>query len=136
MATGAARLVGLAVPYTGSWPSAAAVGLAAAFAIASSAHFLRPRRDGLIAIVPPWIPHRALVVTATGVLEIAGAAALLIEPLRTLAAICLALLLLAIFPANVRAATGTRHSAAPTTPLGPRLIMQLGFLTACIIAAL
>jgi uncharacterized membrane protein len=134
--TAAARVVGLGVPFVGSWHAATAVGLAAAVAVASSAHFVEPRRSGLISTVPPSVPRPDLVVTVTGVLEVAAAIGLLVEPLRTPAAIGLALLLVAVYPANVRAATGKRHPSAPTTPLVTRTVVQLGFLGACVVAAL
>ncbi|KZC94325.1 MULTISPECIES: hypothetical protein [Clavibacter] len=132
----AARILGLAVPALDAWPPAVAVGLAAGFALAASAHFVEPRRSGLVAIVPPHVPRAGLVVTVTGLLEAAGAVGLLIPPLRTAAAIGLALLLLAVFPANVRAARGVPHPAAPTTPLPLRTAIQAGFLLGCAVVAL
>jgi len=131
-----ARLVGLAVPvpYLDGWPASVAAGLAAAFALASSAHFVEPRRSGLVSIVPSALPRPDLVVTITGVLEIAGAVGLLIPALRTPAAVGLAILLVAVFPANVRAARGSRHPDAPATPLPLRTIAQVGFLAACVVA--
>jgi uncharacterized membrane protein len=92
---------------------------------------MRPRR---LSIVPPGLPRPELVVTVTGVLEIAGAVGLLIPALRIPAAIGLAILLVAVFPANVRAARGCRHPDAPTTPLPLRTIAQVGFLAACVVA--
>ena len=132
----AARLLGLAVPALDAWPPAVAAGLAAGFALAATAHFAEPRRSGLVAIVPPRLPRPDLVVTASGALELAGAVGLLIPPLRTAAAIGLALLLLAVFPANVRAARGVRHPAAPTTPLPLRAAIQAGFLVLCAVVVL
>ncbi|GAA5037262.1 hypothetical protein ACFQRL_13395 [Microbacterium fluvii] len=139
--TAAARLVGLTgVTYVDTWPEALAVGLAAMFLLTASAHFARPRRAGLIAIVPPAIPRPGLVVTATGLLEIAGAIGLLVSPtwiagIRTAAAICLALLLLVLFPANVYAARARRHPDAPHTPLVPRTLMQVAFVAAAVVVA-
>ncbi|HUO39426.1 MAG TPA: hypothetical protein VMU34_16990, partial [Mycobacterium sp.] len=53
----AARLAGwLGLPYADGWPSAIAVGLSAMFFVTGVAHFTPPRRDGLIAIVPPRLP--------------------------------------------------------------------------------
>lgn len=124
-----ARLIGfLGVPYLDSWASAASVGLAVMLALTSSAHFTQPRRDGLIAIVPPRLPRPDLLVTVTGVLEALGAVGLLVPATRPFAAIGLALLFLAMFPANVRAASGKWHEHAPTTPLVPRTLIQLLFL--------
>src|SRR5690606_25233910 len=52
-----ARGVGaLGVGYVATWPDAVAVGLAAMFLLTASAHWTQPRRDGLIAIVPPSLP--------------------------------------------------------------------------------
>ncbi|NUT50758.1 MAG: hypothetical protein HOV94_26130, partial [Saccharothrix sp.] len=63
--TGLARLVGLGVDWFDSWPRAVAVGLAAMFVLTGSAHFTRPRRDHLVAMVPPGLPAPAALVTAT-----------------------------------------------------------------------
>jgi len=134
--TVAARLVGAGVPYLASWPAATVWGLAAAFLIASTAHFLQPRRAGLVAIVPPWMPHPSLVVTISGILEVAGAVGLIFEPTRVVAAACLGLLLILIFPPNVRAARTRLHPAAPTTPLLLRSVIQVVFLAACVVSAL
>lgn len=131
-----ARGVGaLGVDYVGTWPSAVAVGLAAMFLLTASAHWIQPRRDGLIAIVPPRLPRPDHLVTATGVLEVAGALGLLVPATRVAAAVCLALLLVVMFPANVRAARGVGHEAAPRTPLLPRSAMQVLFLGAAAFVA-
>lgn len=135
------RLLGaLGVGYVQTWPESLAVGLAAMFLLTASAHFLQPRRDGLIAIVPPGLPRPGAVITATGVLEILGAVGLLIPDtalpgIRTAAAVCLAVLMIAMFPANVRAATGQRHPAAPHTPLVPRTLLQIAFVASAVIVA-
>lgn len=124
---------------TATWPGALAVGLAAMFALTASAHFSR-RRAGLVAIVPPGVPHPAAAVTLTGVLEALGAVGLLVPPavlpgVRSAAAACLALLLVALFPANVHAARERRHPDAPHTPLGRRTAMQAAFLAAAVTVA-
>lgn len=135
------RLLGaLGIGYVQTWPDSLAVGLAAMFLMTASAHFLQPRRDGLIAIVPPRVPRPGAVVTATGVLEILGAVGLLVPNtalpgIRTAAAVCLAVLMIEMFPANVRAATGQRHPAAPHTPLVPRALLQIVFVASAVIVA-
>lgn len=126
--------------YTTTWPGSAAVGLAAMFLVAASAHVLPRRRAGLVAIVPPKVPAPAAFVTVTGGLEVAGAIGLLLPPglipgIRAAAAIGLGLLLLAMFPANVYAAGRRRHPDAPDTPLMRRTVMQLIYLGAVIIVA-
>jgi uncharacterized membrane protein len=66
---------------------------------------LAPRmRIQLIAMVPPAIPRPDVIVWASAVCELAAAIGLLIEPLRLASALALALFLIAVFPANVRAA--------------------------------
>ena len=55
-------------------------------------------------MVPRWIIDPDLVVFITGVLELAGAAGLLFRFTRPLAVAGLVVLLIAIFPANIKAA--------------------------------
>ena len=132
--TGISRLLGaLGVAFVDSWSAAVALGLAAMFLMTALTHFREPRRAGLVAIVPPRLPGPALIVTATGVLELAGAIGIVLPATRTLAAICLGLLLIAKFPANVYAAGAPRHPSAPTTPIVRRTVYQLIFLAACVI---
>ena len=95
---------GLGVVYLDNWPSALAVGLAVMFTLTGIAHFVPGMRRDMIAIVPPQLPAPALLVTATGLLELLGAAGLLLAPTRAAAAGCLFVLMLAMFPANVHAA--------------------------------
>ncbi|MFJ9367129.1 DoxX family protein [Nocardia sp. NPDC101769] len=117
-----------------SWPHAARCGLAIMFLLGASAHFLQPRRDALIAMVPPVFANASAVVTFTGVLEILGAVGLLIPLLAPAAAVGLAILLVAIFPANVRAArTG---EGIQSMPLPLRTLVQVVFIGACVVAAL
>src|SRR6516162_4068398 len=73
------------------------------FLFTASAHWGR-RRPDLIRMVPPQLPHPHLLVTVTGILEILGAIGLFVPRTARAASICLALLLLALFPANIRAA--------------------------------
>jgi uncharacterized membrane protein len=132
----AARLAGwLGWDYTDGWPAAVAAGLSAMFAVTGVAHFAPPLRSGLIAIVPPKLPAPALLVTVTGVLELLGAIGLLIPQTRVAAAVCLAVLMVAMFPANVYAAGAKRSEHAPDTPLVPRTLMQALFLAGAVLVA-
>ncbi|HZE38948.1 MAG TPA: DoxX family protein [Stackebrandtia sp.] len=128
--TGLARLSGwLGVPWLDSWTHSTQVGLAAMFLFTASAHFTQPRRKLLIAMVPPRLPRAATLVTVTGVLELAGAVGLLVPPTARLAAACLAVLMLVMFPANVRAAHA--DLGIKTMPLPLRTLVQLVFIAAC-----
>jgi len=70
------------------------------FVVAGAMHFVIP--DSYTRIMPHWIPGRVALVYVTGVMEIAGALALLHPRLRRLAGACLAALLVAVFPANIQ----------------------------------
>ena len=111
-------------------------GLAVMFLLTASAHWGKRRAD-LIAMVPRAFPRPELIVSVTGVLEILGAVGLLIPSLAPIAAACLAILLIALFPANVRAAR--EHltlGGRPATPLPLRTILQIVFLAALLVAGL
>lgn len=56
------------------------------------------------AIVPPFFPFPSQLVLLSGALELAGAIGLLLPAFARTASACLALLMIAIFPANVYAA--------------------------------
>jgi uncharacterized membrane protein len=117
------------------WQRPLAHGMAVMFLVAASGHFVEPLRSGLIATVPPIVPFPDLVVTATGIVEIVFAAALLVPVSRRLAATAAVLYLLAVFPANVLAVTSVDHPDAPSTPLLLRALIQLVFITAAVVIA-
>ncbi|MGW1740294.1 DoxX family protein [Nocardia sp. NPDC001965] len=133
--TGLARLLGWAAgpQWLDSWPHATALGLAVMFLLTASAHFQQPRRDGLIAMVPPRLPAAPALVTFTGVLELAGAIGLLIPATARLAAVALLILLIVMFPANVRAARA--DLGIKTMPLPLRTLVQVLFVAACVVVA-
>ncbi len=136
LGTLAARLAGwLGVDYTDSWPAALAVGLAAMFVLTGVAHFVNPLRRDMIAIVPPPLPGPALV-TLTGVLELLGAVGLLYPPTRAAAAVCLFLLMLAMFPANVYAARMPNPPKSMNTRLDVRSVEEVVFLGAAVAVGL
>jgi uncharacterized membrane protein len=135
--TGLARLIGMVgVDALDGWLPALRVGLALMFVLTGLAHFGLGRREGLIAMVPPRLPRPDLLVTITGVLEFAGAAGLLLPATYRVAAACLALLMLAMFPANVYAA---RHQVAlagePVTPLPLSTAEQILYVGAAVTIA-
>lgn len=131
------RLLGLGIEALDGWQPALRGAIALMFAVTTAAHFVNPLRAGLIAMVPPRLPHPALLVTVTGVLELAGAIGLLVPDTFRLAAGALALLMLAMFPANVHAARhGIQLAGKPATPLLPRIAEQVLFVGACAAVAL
>ncbi|SII67555.1 DoxX family protein [Mycobacteroides abscessus subsp. abscessus] len=103
------------------------------FTLTGIAHFVPKMRDAMIAIVPPRIPAPGFLVALTGALELLGAAGVLIPATRVVAAASLAALLVAMFPANVYAAS--QRSNPLSTPLGWRTLEQLLFLAAAATAA-
>ena len=112
------------------------IAVALMFLLTASAHWGKRRAD-LVRMVPAWIPRPQLAVTLTGVLELAGAAGMLIPSIAPYAAVGLALLLVAMFPANVHAARAKLSIAGrPVTPLAERSAMQLVFLAAVLGAGL
>lgn len=131
-----ARAIGLlGADYLDSWPEAIAVGLAAMFALTGVAHFVNPLRCDMIAIVPPALPAPGILVTVTGVLELAGAAGLLYPPTRVAAAVCLFLLMLAMFPANVYAARMPDPPKSMTSRLRTRTAEEAVYLAAAVVVA-
>ncbi|GIJ08811.1 DoxX family membrane protein [Micromonospora andamanensis] len=135
--TALARLVGLAgLTALDGWHPALRVGLALMFVTTGIVHFVGVRRRDLIAMVPPRLPRPELLVTVTGVLELAGAVGLLVPATARWAAVGLALLLLAMFPANISAARRRLTLAGrPVTPLGIRTVLQVVFLAAAVAVA-
>ncbi|WP_227378450.1 DoxX family protein [Haladaptatus halobius] len=111
-----------------SWATATRLGLAVMFIFTSLSHFAGTR-DALIQMVPDALPTPGLLVTLTGLAEIAGAIGLLLPAFASWAGLGLAVLLVVIFPANVVAVReGIEINRKPATPLGFRLLVQLVFI--------
>jgi len=111
-----------------TWRDSAHYALAVMFAFTGIAHFNKMKHD-LARMVPRIFPHPLLIIYLTGVLEFLGAAGLLLHRFRSLAGNCLIALLIAMFPANVRAATEKMTlRGKPATALWLRLPMQLLFI--------
>ena len=121
--------------YVNSWTAALAVGLAAMFMLTGFAHFAPALRRDLIAIVPPRVPAPGHLVTITGLLELLGAAGLLVPTTRVAAAVCLLVLMLAMFPANVYASRMPNPPKSMTTRLALRTAMEVAFLAAAVAVA-
>ena len=110
------------------------IAVAIMFVFTASAHFNSMRAD-LVRMVPEMFPRPELLVTLTGIAEIAGAIGLLVPRSAPYAAGGLALLLVAMFPANIRAAVeGLTIGGRGVMGVVPRAIVQLIFLAAVLAA--
>jgi uncharacterized membrane protein len=99
------------------WRTAGRRALAAMLVFTASAHFTAVRHDLV-----------RMTVTVTGLMELAGAAGLLIPRTQRVAGVCLALLFVAMFPANVKAdREGLSVAGSRATPLLVRVPMQILF---------
>ena len=104
------------------------------FFLTASAHWGK-RRPDLIRMVPPALPRPDLFVTLTGVLEILGAIGLFVPWTARAACICLALLLVALFPANIHAARKNLSIAGRRVPSLPvRGAIQVVFIVTLVAA--
>jgi uncharacterized membrane protein len=100
------------------------------------AHFVNPLRRDMIAIVPPRLPTPGLLVTTTGVLELVGAAGLLYPPTRVAAAVCLFVLMLVMFPANIYASRMPNPPKSMTSRLDVRTVEEVVYLAAAVVVGL
>lgn len=122
-AVGAVRILDL-----GAWSSPACYALAVMFVFTSLSHFTKMKHE-FARMVPSVFPRPLLMIHATGVLEFLGGVGLLIPRFRSLAAYCLIALLIAMFPANVKAAREHLSlGGKPATTLWLRVPMQILFI--------
>jgi uncharacterized membrane protein len=120
------------IPVAFGWWTSLRLALAGMFLLTASAHWGK-RRPDLIRMVPPSFPRPDLLVTMTGVLEVLGAIGLIVPKIAPYAALGLALMLLAVFPANIHAARQRLTIAGrPVEALIPRTLLQIVFLIATI----
>ena len=133
----AAWLVARSIGFTGvwsqadSWSGALRIALAAMFVFTAVSHFHPRTRPDLVRMVPATLPAPALLVTATGVLELLGAIGLLVPQTLPAAAYGLIALLVAMFPANAHAAReGLMVAGRRAAPLLWRLPLQLIWIAA------
>lgn len=72
--------------------------IALGFGYAGYRHLVTP--EPFVAITPPWVPSPDIIVAATGIAELIGAAGLLVVRTRKAAGWGLALYALCVWPAN------------------------------------
>ncbi len=106
--------------------------VAAAPLLASGAlHLIRPQV--FVPLLPPPLPPAAWIIVATGIPELLGAVGLLLPRRRRAASVSLALLMIAIFPANIhiagRTVSGLRMPGVPV-----RTGMQAAYMVLLLIA--
>jgi uncharacterized membrane protein len=82
-----------------SWQHSALYALAVMFVFTATAHFNKMKHD-LAQMIPSSFTCPLLIVYITGVLELLGAAGLVLPQFRRLAGICLIALLVGMFIAN------------------------------------
>jgi uncharacterized membrane protein len=115
----------LGVAALATWPAATRWALATLFLFTATGHFTRMKKD-LVRMMPAWMPAPRFTVYATGVCEILGAIGLLLPQTSRWAGLALILFLIAVFPANVKAAReNLTLCGRPATPLAGRLPAQL-----------
>jgi uncharacterized membrane protein len=88
-------------------------------------HFFR--MQDTIGIVPPVFPAARFLVELTGILEVLGAIGLFVPAFRTRAGFLLAVMMIAIFPANVYAA-GRMVGGMQMPGVPVRTVMQVVFM--------
>jgi len=83
------------------------IGLAGLFLTSGTMHFVKP--EPFEAMVPKQLPSRRALVYASGAVEIACAVGLFVPSTRRVAGIVSAVLLVAVFPANVTMTSQARR---------------------------
>ena len=123
-------LAGFGLPYFAHWQLSLRAALAVMFLLTASAHWGR-RRPDLMRMVPPSVGNAGMWVTLTGIVELLIAVGLQIPRAAPPVAALAALMLICIFPANVKAAREKLTIAGRSVPpLGMRLAIQLLVLAA------
>ena len=109
--------------------------LAAGFAASGVVHLVKP--EVYLPLMPKWVPAHREVILASGVAEIACAAGLAVPATRRAAGWASVLLLLGVYPGNVKMAvdsTKTRNTGFKVVSFA-RLPMQLPMIRAALRAA-
>jgi uncharacterized membrane protein len=116
-------------------PVAVSWGLAVLFILTGISHFAPMRKD-MVRMVPSIFPFPAAIVFITGVLELLGVIGLLLPMTRFWAALCLVVLLIAMFPANIKAAVEKISlRGKPAQSLWTRLPEQIFFIALLLFVA-
>ncbi|TCC56221.1 hypothetical protein E0H73_34295 [Kribbella pittospori] len=118
-----------------TWPIGAAHAMAVMLVFTASAHFVpadvtvMPNHADMVRMVPPFLPFADALVYVTGVLELLGAAGLVLTATRWVAGYVLAALFVALLPANIHAAVAdVPFAGGEATPLWQRIPEQILYL--------
>ena len=122
-----------------SWPVSAAHGMAVMLPLTASAHFVpagvtvMPNHADMVRMVPPFLPFADALVYITGVLELLGAAGLVLAATRKPAGYALAALFVALIPANIYAAVAdVPFAGGAATPLWQRIPEQILYVAVAV----
>ena len=122
-----------------TWPASAAHGMAVMLLLTASAHFVpaevtaMPNHADMVRMVPPFLPFADALAYLTGVLELLGAAGLVITATRWAAGYALAALFVALLPANIHAAVAdVPFAGGEATPLWQRIPEQILYLAVAV----
>ena len=122
-----------------SWPVSAAHGMAVLLPLTASAHFVpagvtvMPNHADMVRMVPPFLPFADALVYITGVLELLGAAGLVLAATRKPAGYALAALFVALIPANIYAAVAdVPFAGGAATPLWQRIPEQILYVAVAV----
>lgn len=97
------------------------------FVVGGIGHFVLTKT--FVSIVPYWVPFPLEIVYLTGVLEIAGALALLYKPLRHIAGLCLIALTVCVTPVHIQMLIeADKYEAIGPAILWARLLFQPVFI--------
>jgi uncharacterized membrane protein len=88
-----------------------------------------PNHADMVRMVPPFLPFADALVYITGVLEVLGAAGLVLTATRRYAGYALAALFVALIPANIYAAVAdVPFAGGEATPLWQRIPEQILYI--------
>ncbi len=106
--------------------------VAAAPLLASGAlHLVRPQ--AYLSLIPPPFPQQAWLIVVTGLPELLGAVGLFVPQTRRTAAVCVAIFMIAILPANVYVA-GRTVQGLPMPGVPVRSAMQAAYILLLLVA--
>ena len=118
----------LGIEALASWQASARCALAVMFVFTGIAHFTRVKHE-MARMVPRVFVRPMLMVYLTGVCELAGAIGLIEPRTRAAASVALIVMMIAMFPANIKAAReGLTIGGKLATPLWLRTPMQVLFI--------